>query len=275
MDAARDGAGLDTASVAKAATALLDASDSGIPIPPLTATHPDLSVADAYAVQLRQVAAWTDAGAVIKGHKVGLTSAAMRRQLGVDQPDFGHLTHGMFFQDAAPIDTARFLQPRIEPEIALVLGRPLAGPGVTAAEAVAAVEFALPALEIIDSRIADWKITLADTIADNASSGGVVLGTTPARLDALDLPLTGCLLHRDGDLVDTGAGGAVLGSPINALVWLANVLGERGVTLEAGHVVLPGSVTAAVPVAPGDTFTAAFGGIGSVTAAFAARGEAS
>lgn len=264
---------MDTGSVERAAAALLDAYATGTPIPPLTATYPGLSVADAYAIQLAQVRVWTEAGAVIKGHKVGLTSGAMRRQLGVDQPDYGHLTDAMFFADSSPIDPGRFLQPRIEPEIAFVLGRPLSGPGVTAAQAVAAVDFVLPALEIIDSRIQDWKITLADTIADNASSGGVVLGTRPTRPDAADLALTGCLLHRNGVLEQTGAGGAVLGSPINALVWVANVLGERGVSLEAGHVVLPGSVTASIPVTPGDTVTATFAGLGSVTAVFAGVGR--
>jgi 2-keto-4-pentenoate hydratase len=228
-----------------------------------------MTLDDAYAIQLAQVKVWCGEGAVVKGHKVGLTSAAMQRQLGVDQPDYGHLTDGMFHVDSVPINAGGFLQPRIEPEIAFVLGRPLAGPGVTAAEAVAAVEFVLPALEIIDSRIRDWRITLRDTVADNASSGGVVLGTRPTALHAIDLRLTGCLLHRDGELVQTGAAGAVLGSPLNALVWLANVLGAQGVQLEAGHVVLPGSVTAAVPVVAGDVVTATFAGLGSVTATFA------
>ncbi|WP_067461391.1 2-keto-4-pentenoate hydratase [Actinomadura macra] len=259
---------MDADSVEKAAGTLLDAYASGTPLPPLTASYPDMSVADAYAIQFAQVSAWTSDGARIKGHKVGLTSAAMQRQLGVDQPDSGVLLDSMFLPENTPIDHGRFLQPRVEPEVAFVLGRPLRGPGVTAADAVAAVDFVLPALEVIDSRIADWRIALADTIADNASSGGVVLGTSPARLDAVDLVLGGCLLHRDGELIDTGAGAAVLGSPVNALVWLANVLGERGEGLEAGHVVLPGSITAAVPAAPGDVFTATFAGIGSVTARF-------
>ena len=263
---------MEASSVDKAAAALLDAYATRTAIAPLTVTYPDITLADAYAIQLAQVDRWTGGGVVVKGHKVGLTSAAMQRQLGVDQPDYGHLTGSMFHLDSAPIDTGRFLQPRIEPEIAFVLGRPLSGPGVTAAQAVSAVDFVLPALEIIDSRIADWKITLADTIADNASSGGVVLGTRPVRLDALDLAMSGCLLHKNGLLEQTGAGGAVLGSPVNALVWLANTLGERGVTLEAGHVVLPGSITAAIPVAAGDTVTAAFAGVGSVTARF--TGEA-
>ena len=259
---------VDRAALDKAAATLLAAYDSRIPVPPLTASYPGLSADDAYGIQLAQVAAWTGAGRVVKGHKVGLTSAAMQRQLGVDQPDFGHLLDAMFLPEGAAADIGRFLQPKAEPEIAFVLRRPLRGPGVTVAEALAAVDFVLPALEIIDSRIADWKITLPDTIADNASSGAVVLGGRPVRPDALDLSLTGCLLHRNGRLEGTGAGGAVLGSPVNALVWLANTLGPLGVGLDAGHVVLPGSVCAAIPFCAGDTVSAAFDRIGSVSITF-------
>jgi 2-keto-4-pentenoate hydratase len=260
---------MDADSVDKAARTLLDAYASRTPVPPLTATHPAMSVDDAYAIQLAQVTAWTSGGAVVKGHKVGLTSAAMQEQLGVDQPDFGVLLEDMFLPEGAVADITRFLQPRAEPEIGFVLGRRLAGPGVSVAEAVAAIDFVLPALEIIDSRIADWKITLPDTIADNASSGGLVLGSRPVRPENVDLSLTGCLLYRNGRLADTGAGGAVLGgSPVNALVWLANVLGERGVALEAGHVILPGSVTAAIPINPGDTISATFDRVGTVGITF-------
>lgn len=251
----------------EAVDALL-AAYHGEPIEPLTRRFPGLDVDDAYAIQLGQVAAWRQDGAVIKGHKVGLTSAAMQRQLGVDQPDFGHLTGAMFHLESHPIDAAAFLQPKVEPEIAFILGRPLRGPGVTLAEAAASVEFVAPALEIIDSRIRDWKITLVDTIADNASSGGAVLGGSVTPLSQVDLRLAGGVLRRNGEVVGTGAGGAVLGSPLNALAWLANVLGARGVGLEAGHVVLPGSITAAVPVTSGDVVTATFAGLGSVTARF-------
>lgn len=262
---------MDVNSVDRAAKVLLDAYASRTPVPPLTASEPGLSLDDAYAIQLAQVAAWTSAGAVIKGHKVGLTSAAMQAQLGVDQPDFGHLTDAMFLPEGITADVMAFLQPRAEPEIAFVLGRRLAGPGVTVADALGAVDFVLPALEIIDSRIADWKITLADTIADNASSGAVVLGSRPVRPSELDLSLTGCLLHRNGVIAGTGAGGAVLGSPVNALVWLANTLGARGVALEPGHVVLPGSVCAAIPFGPGDTVSASFDRIGSVSMTFSKK----
>jgi 2-keto-4-pentenoate hydratase len=262
---------MDAELIVKAAEVLSGAYASGVPVAPLTALYPGLTVDDAYAIQLTQVEAWQDGGARVKGHKVGLTSAAMQRQLGVDQPDFGHLLDTMFLAEGTTADSGRFCQPKAEPEIAFVLGRPLRGPGVTVAEALAAVDFVLPALEIIDSRIADWKITLPDTIADNASSGAVVLGARPVRVDALDLALTGCLLHRNGRIEGTGAGGAVLGSPVNALVWLANTLGPRGVELAAGHVVLPGSVCAAIPFGPGDTVSATFDRIGSVSVTFSEK----
>ncbi len=247
---------------------LLGAYSSRQPVEPLTGTYEGLTPEDAYEIQLLQVAHWLAAGARVAGHKVGLTSAAMQRQFGVDRPDYGHLLDRMFWPEHEPIPISRFLQPRVEPETAFVLARALRGPGVTAADAIAAVGFVLPALELIDSRIRDWKIGLVDTIADNASSGGVVLGSTPVPLSAVDLRLAGCNLHKNGELAGTGAGGAVLGSPLTALVWLANTVGARGVVLEEGQVILPGSVTASVPVGAGDAVTATFAGLGSVTARF-------
>jgi 2-keto-4-pentenoate hydratase len=260
---------VDPMTRAAAARQLLDAYGTGKPIPPLTSTYDDMTVEDAYAVQLLQIEERLAAGRLVKGHKVGLTSAAMQRLLGVDEPDYGHLLDDFFHLEHASIPLDRFLQPRIEPEVAFVLAKPLRGPGVTVHEAIAAVDFVLPALEIVDSRIEAWKIGLFDTIADNASSGAVVLGSTPTRMGAVDLRLTGAVMTRNGAVVGTGAGGAVLGSPITSLVWLANTVGARGVTLEAGHVILPGSVCAMVSVAAGDTVTATFGGLGSVTARFA------
>lgn len=223
----------------------------------------------AYRIQQRQVSEWEAQGDIVKGHKVGLASRAIQRQMGVSQPDFGHLTTSMFHLEHQPIPAERFLQPRIEPEVAFVLGAPLSGPGVTAAEAARAVDFVLPALEIVDSRIDNWRIGIFDTISDNASSGGVVLGSRPVRLDQVDLRLAGCTLHINGELVATGAGGAVLGSPLAALVWLANTVGPLGVTLQPGHVVLPGSMTRAFPIAPGDTITTRIAGVGDVTAVLA------
>lgn len=208
------------------------------------------------------------AGARIVGHKVGLTSLAMQQQLGVDQPDFGHLLDDMMHPEGQPVPIGRFIAPKVEPEIAFLLARPLSGPGVTVPAALAAVGAVLPAVEIIDSRIVDWRITLADTIADNASSGGVVVGSRPIPIENLDLRLLGCVMQHNGAPAGVGAGAAVLGSPINALVWLANVLGERGVGLEEGHVVLPGSMTVAVAVEAGDVVTAEFGGLGTLTIRF-------
>jgi 2-keto-4-pentenoate hydratase len=261
--------GLDAPTRAEAAQRLLDAYATGTAISPLVTTYDEMTLDDAYAIQLLQIESLRTRGRIVKGHKVGLTSAAMQRLLGVSDPDFGHLLDDFFHLEHEPIPMARFLQPRIEPEVAFVLKAPLRGPGVTVHEAIAAVDFVLPALEIVDSRIVGWKIGLLDTVADNASSGGVVLGSTPTPLDQVDLRLAGCVMTRNGSVVGTGAGGAVLGSPITSLVWLANTVGPRGVTLEPGHVVLPGSLCAMVPVSPGDTVTARFGGLGSVTARFA------
>jgi 2-keto-4-pentenoate hydratase len=264
---------LDETTRAAAARQLLDAYTTRAPIPPPTATYDDMTLDDAYAIQLLQVDELTTGGRTVKGHKVGLTSAAMQRMLGVGDPDFGHLLDDFFHLEHDPIHMDRFLQPRIEPEVAFVLKAPLRGPGVTVHEAIAAVDFVLPALEIVDSRIADWKIGLLDTVADNASSGAVVLGSTPTPLHEVDLRLTGCVMTRNGAVVGTGAGGAVLGSPITSLAWLANTVGPRGVTLQPGHVVLSGALCAMVPVAAGDTVTARFGGLGSVTARFATHGR--
>jgi len=248
---------------------LLAAYQTKQAVAPLTERDAGLTADDAYAIQLAQVAQWQADGAVIKGYKVGLTSLAMQRQLGVSQPDFGHLMETMFHLDHNPIDTGQFLQPKVEPEIAFVLGRDLAGPGVTVPDAIRAVDFVLPALELIDSRIENWRIKFVDTVSDNASSGGLVLGSKPTRLDAVDLAKVGCNLVHDGEVIATGAGSAVLGSPINALVWLANTLGQRGVAFEAGQVILPGSVTASFAVQAGSVVAAEFAGLGSVTAVFA------
>jgi 2-keto-4-pentenoate hydratase len=249
---------------------LLAAYRTGDPVAPLTDGSPELTIADGYAIQQAQVARWQAEGRVTKGRKVGLTSVAIQRQMGVMQPDFGVLHDQMFYSESEVVPVSAFLQPRIEPETALVLGRRLAGPGVTVAEALAAVDFVLPALEIIDSRIVDWRITIVDTIADNASSGGVVLGTHPIRPATADLRLLGCNLFGNGELVATGASGAALGSSVVSLAWLANTLGDHGDCLEAGDVVLPGSVTAAQPVQRGDVWTAQFAELGTVTARFCA-----
>lgn len=252
--------------VREAAAALLGAYRSGTPIPPLSATYPGATIADAYRIQQEQVRAWADAGDHVRGHKIGLVSAAIQRQMGVHEPDYGHLTAGMFRSEHRPIPAGAFLQPRIEPEIAFVLGAPLRGPGVTVDDARRAVRCLLPALEIVDSRIRDWRISIVDTIADNASTGAVILGSTPIDPADVDLASTSCVLLRNGTVAETGTGAAVLGTPLNALAWLANAVGGLGVSLGPGQVVLSGSITRAIALAPGDSITADFSGIGRVTA---------
>ena len=253
----------------EAADLLLAAYATGRPTTPIIEQFPEATIEDAYEIQRFTVEQWMRRGLVVKGHKVGLASTAMQRQVGVNQPDYGHLTSDMFHPEHLPIPVGTFIQPRIEPEVAFVLGRPLRGPGVTVADVVRAVDFVLPSLEVVDSRIRDWKISIVDTIADNASSGGVILGSRSARVHDLDLRMLGCTLHVNGELVETGGGGAVLGSPLNSVAWLANTVGQLGVTLEPGHVILPGSMTRAVAVRPGDTVVATMSGLGTVTAVFA------
>jgi len=259
---------MNTELVSEAAEALLGAYGGDAPVDPLSATYPDLTLDEAYAVQLTQVDSWLSGGRTVVGHKVGLTSRAMQELLGVSEPDYGHLLDDFFHPEHMPIPVDLFVQPRIEPEIGFILGQSLVGPGLTEADVRPAVAAVVPALEIVDSRIRDWKIGLLDTIADNASSGAFVLGDARAPLSDLDLPSVECTLRLDDAVVGSGHGSAVMGNPLTALTWLANTLGDRGIALEAGHVVLPGSLCAMVPVAAGDTFTATFAGLGSVTARF-------
>jgi 2-keto-4-pentenoate hydratase len=247
---------------------LLAAYGAAPTLAPLTATYSGLSVDDAYAIQLIQVRRRVADGAAIIGYKVGLTSAAMQQQMGVFEPDFGHLLTGMLYPADAPIETGRFRRPRAEPEIALILADELHGPGLSVADVMSATAYALPAIEIIDSRITDWKIGLVDTVADNASSGGLVLGQSPVPASARDLSLAGCVFRRNGRIAGTGAGAAVLGSPWHAATWLANTLTGRGAQLTAGSIILTGSITAAIPVTAGDTAMVTIDGLGSVTAVF-------
>jgi 2-keto-4-pentenoate hydratase len=266
---------MEFSAVQDAAAALAHAYDSGKAIPPIVESHPRATVTDAYRIQQAQVETWARSGEVVRGYKVGLASRALQRQVGVDEPDFGRLTGGMFHLEHMLIPPKRFIQPRVQPGIAFLLERPLQGPGVTVGDAVRAVDCVLPALEIADSRIQDWNVSAVDTIADNASCGGVVLGSTPTLLNKvdLDLRLVGCILFSNGAIAATGAGGAVLGSPLTALIWLANALGALGVTLEPGQVILSGSLTRAIPIAPGDTIVTTLAALGSVTAVLGARFE--
>jgi 2-keto-4-pentenoate hydratase len=174
----------------------------------------------------------------------------------------------MFLYEEDVVEVGRFLQPRVEIEVAFVLGRPLAGPGVTVADVIRATEFVMPSLEIVDSRVEGWRIRLPDTIADNASSGAVVLGGSPTRLTDVDVRLIGATLRSNGELRETGASGAVLGNPVVAVAWLANKVAAFGVSLQEGHVVMPGSCTRMIPVRAGDVVRADFDRLGHVSVAF-------
>ena len=206
------------------------------------------------------------------GRKIGLTSPAVQRQMQVDTPDFGVLFADMAYGDSQPIPFGDLLQPRVEAEVAFVLGADLPDGDVTAPELLRAVEFVLPAIEVVDSRIADWDISIFDTVADNVSSGLYVTGGSPRSLDAIDdLRAAEMAMVVDGELVSSGNGAACLGHPLNAVVWLANVVAERGEPLRAGELVLSGSLGPLVPVQPGLTYEASISGLGSVRAMFTAK----
>jgi 2-keto-4-pentenoate hydratase len=235
---------------------------------PLTERYPQIAIEEAYRIQLALIEMKKADGAKVVGKKIGLTSKAMQKMLNVDQPDYGHILDNMVLQDSAAFTVRELIQPKIEPEIAFILDQNLKGPGVTPIQVLAATRFVVPALEIIDSRIEGWKIRLCDTIADNASSARVVLGGSPKRIDQVDLKLVGMILEKNGEIVQTGAGGAVLGHPAAAVAWLANAVGQFGVSLEAGEVIMPGALCAAADVAAGDLLQASFDGLGSVSVRF-------
>lgn len=264
---------LNPADVVALADALWQADQTRVPIPALTSARQDLDINDAYVIQSHNIARRVDAGAVVTGRKVGLTSAPMQQLLGVSEPDYGVLVDDMFVEDGDLIDLYRLVQPRVEAEMAFVMERDLSGPGVTVANALTAVAGVLPAIEVVDSRVADWKIKLVDTVADNASSGLVVLGGRIRKVSEIDLRLVGMELTRNGALVDTGAGAAALGNPARCVSWLANKLAAFGVGLRAGDVVLPGAVHRMVGVTPGDVFRADFAHLGAVTARFSNRAK--
>jgi 2-keto-4-pentenoate hydratase len=252
------------------AKSLENAERERAPIAPLTQSFPEMSAADAYEVQLLNIRRRVAEGATVAGHKVGLSSRAMQRMMGVNEPDYGHLLTDMFVASGSVVPADRYCCPRVEIEVGFQLGAALSGPDCTAEDVVAATDNVMPAIELIDSRIADWKITIADTIADNASSAGVVLGPSRVQLDEItELPLLGAALWKNGEMIESGVAGAVLGNPITAVAWLANKLHGFGVSLEPGHVVLPGSCTRAVDVHAGDVVRAEFAQLGAVEVTFA------
>jgi 2-oxopent-4-enoate/cis-2-oxohex-4-enoate hydratase len=243
----------------KFAELLWQAQQSGAPSDLLTSIDADLTIEEAYAIQQINLERRMAEGARLVGRKVGLTSTAIRDWLGVAEPDFGGLLDTMAVPNGGSVPIASLMQPRVEAELAFLLKRPLRGPGVTAAAVLAATDYLLPAIEIIDTRQTDWRFKIQDTIADNASSAMFVLGSTPIDPQAISLRTIGATLRLNGRVVSTGAGAACMGDPVNAVVWLANTLGVLGVTLEAGEVILSGALGPVSPVVAGDYVGATVG----------------
>ena len=264
---------LDSTQRTTAAELLWAAERDLAPIGPLTETFPGIDVVDAYEIQLGNIRRKIAAGARVRGHKVGLSSPVMQQMMGVDEPDYGHLLDEMQVFEDVPVKAGRYLYPRVEVEVGFILAADLPGEGCTEEDVLAATEYIVPSLELIDSRITDWRIKLADTIADNASSAGVILGAerkTPAELAAagVDLSDIDAVLFEGGEEVARGNTSAVLGNPTACVAWLARKVAGFGVQLEAGHLIIPGSCTRAIDARPGAQFRAEFAGLGTVTASF-------
>ena len=244
---------------------LLQARDSGVPIAPFTDADPSLGMADGYAIQTHLVQSLLDRGDSIVGYKLGLTSRPMQELLSVDSPDFGPVFASGVYRDGAELPVDRFIAPRIEAEIAVVLEQELSGPDCTPLAALRATAGLVAALEIVDSRIEGWRIKLADTVADLASSGAIALSSTVVPIAGVDPRLVGMVFTRNGEVIATGAGAAALGDPMAAVSWLANTLAPMGVSLPAGSVIMTGALHAMCPVSPGDVFRADFDRLGPIT----------
>ena len=252
----------------EAARSLREAARTGEFIAPLRERYPQLDADSAYAIQRINTEQRLAEGRRIVGCKIGLTARAVQAQLGVDRPDFGMLFDDMGYGDGEPVPLSVLQQPKIEAEVAFVFGRDLEVPTPTQVDVMNAIAYALPALEIVGSRIANWNIKFVDTVADNASSAAYVLGSTPRKLSQFDVRLCGMVMMRRGEPVSVGAGAACLGNPINAVVWLARTLAALGRPLRAGDLLLSGALGPMVPVAPGDVFETRINGLGSVRAVF-------
>jgi 2-oxo-hept-3-ene-1,7-dioate hydratase len=260
--------------IAEAAAALHQAEATRSPIRQLSLQHPDMTVDDAYAVQKAWTATKLAEGRTLQGRKVGLTSRAMQQSVNITEPDYGALFDDMFFADGADIPLARFIGPRVEVELAFVLGERLSGPGCTIFDVLRATEYVVPALEILDARVhmsdpeTGHTRTIVDTISDNAADAGIVIGGRPVKPDAIDPRWVAALLYRNGVIEESGVSAAVLNHPANAVAWLANKLGSHGEVLEAGHVVLSGSFTRPIFAGPGMVLQADYGPLGTINCRF-------
>ncbi|MFD0828934.1 2-keto-4-pentenoate hydratase [Neobacillus sp. M.A.Huq-85] len=250
------------------ANELLKAEETREAVPALTDRDEHLTVEDAYQIQLEAVNVKLAQGKKIIGKKVGLTSTAMQKMLNVNEPDYGHLLDDMRVENGEVVKVDSLISPKIEAEIGFVLAEDLVGPNITFLDVMMATKYVVPTIEIIDSRVKDWRIKLIDTVADNGSSAKVVVGDKFTELDGVDLRAAGMSLLKNGELVATGAGAAALGHPAHAVAWLANKLHEFGISLKKDEIILPGALSAAVPVEAGDIIKAEFGALGSVMVHF-------
>lgn len=259
---------MDAHQIQVAAERLRHAELTGDFIEPLRRSDEGLSIDDAYAIQQLNIRNRIDAGRRKVGSKIGLTSLAVQKQLGVDQPDFGVLLDEMAYGDGQTVPWDVLNQPKVEAEVAFVIGKDVTSHNPGPLDLLNAIEYVLPALEIVGSRIRDWDIGIVDTIADNASSSAFVLGSRPVKLTDVDLRLCGMVMERRGEVVSLGVGAACMGHPVSALVWLAKTMAARGAPLQQGDVVLSGALGPMVTVRPGDAFDAQIQGLGSVRAVF-------
>lgn len=250
------------------AAELYAAEAEGSAIEPIAQRYPNFGIPDSYAIQSINIARKRDAGAKVIGHKIGLTSLAMQEMMGVNRPDFGYLLDSMVLDATSAVPLSPYIRPRVEPEIAYVLDRELPMTGCTADDVESATAHVIPCLELIDSRIVDWNIGLIDTIADNASSAAIILGNMSIAPEKITSTGSRAEVRIGKKVMATGSTSDVLGHPANAVAWLANALGEFGVRLEAGHIILSGSCTRAIDVAAGDTITAEFDNLGAIEVTF-------
>lgn len=258
---------LSDAERALAADLLMEAERTKKPVPQLSTTFPKIEIADSYAIQSEVIRRKVAAGRRIIGHKIGLTSKAMQQSSQIDEPDYGHLLDDMIIQDGAKIPHANYCVPRVEPELAFVLGKELKGPGVNLVDVLRATEYVVPAIEIIDARVQNPR-KIFDTVADNAAGAGIVMGGRPVKPTEVDLRWVGAAFYRNSEIEETGLAAGVLGHPALGIAWLANKVGAFGTVLEPGNIMLSGSFTRPVWAAKGDTLHADFGPLGSLAVQF-------
>ena len=255
--------------IIQAGNALYEAHINQKTVKPLTQQYADMTLDNAYHVSLQMLERRLQAGERVIGKKIGITSKAVQNMLNVNQPDFGFLTQTMAYSEGQDMPISeKLIQPKAEGEIAFILKKDLIGPGITNADVLAATDCVMPCFEVVDSRIENWNIKIEDTIADNASCGLFILGDQAISPRKLDLTTCGMVVEKNGAVISTGAGAAAMNNPVNCVTWLANTLGQFGIRLKAGEVILSGSLVPLEPVVAGDYMRVSIGGIGSTSVRF-------